>query len=98
MNSDDLTAAIFHRPLRAAWLIDEQIVGSNRENGIHALSELAQACCRWWEGRNSPLIHVTSEGVTEDAQRVLLRHDPDEVIALGAVSKKVIEDVDRIIH
>ena len=98
MNSDELTAAIFHRPLRAAWLVDEQVVGSNSDDGIHALSELAQVCCRWWEGRNTPLIRFTKEGVAEDGQRVLRRHDPDEVIALGAVSKKVIEDVDRIIH
>jgi hypothetical protein len=98
VNPDELTAAIFYRPFRAAWLIDAEVVGSDSDNGLHALSELAQACSRWWEGRNSPLIHVSKEGVSEDARRVLRRHDPDEVIALGAVSKNVIEDVDRIIH
>jgi hypothetical protein len=41
MNSDELTAAIFHRPLRAAWLIDEQVVGSSSDDGIDAFSELA---------------------------------------------------------
>jgi hypothetical protein len=96
MDADELTAAIFHRPVCAAWLVNEQ--GLTSDNGTQAISELAQACCRWWEGRNSLLIHVTEKGLAEDAQRILRNHDPDEVIALGPLSKKVVEDVDRTVH
>jgi len=56
MNTEELTAAIFHRPLRGAWLIDQAngVSGS----GADVFSELAEACCGWWEGRNSLLVRV----------------------------------------
>jgi hypothetical protein len=98
MDAEELSAAIRHRPLRAAWLVDEQVARSNGDNRIQALSQLAQACCRWWEGRNSVLIHVGENELPDEAQRILRIHDTDEVITLGNLSVRVIEDVDRIVH
>jgi hypothetical protein len=91
MNAEELTAAIFHRPLRGAWLIDEANVASG--DGAQVFSELAQACCRWWEGRNSLLIRVATEALVGDEERILRHHDPDELISLTPLSKKIIEDV-----
>src|SRR5262245_20289708 len=96
MNGNDLAVAILHRPIRGAWLLHEKSIGTG--SGTHALSQLAEACCRWWEGRNSVLIHVNDAGLGETAQRILRRHDPDEIIALGNISETIIEAVDRIVY
>jgi hypothetical protein len=96
MNGRDLTVAVFNRPVRGAWLVDEKTIASG--GGIHALSQLAQECCRWWEGRNSVLIHARETGLSDAAQRILRRHDPDEIIAVGNISRRAIEDVDRIVY
>src|SRR5207244_5783478 len=69
-----------------AWLIQGQSVTST--DGIEAIAELAQAACRWWEGRNSLLLHVSEDGLGEEAERILHMHDPDEVTALGPRSEE----------
>jgi len=95
MSGDELTVAIASRPVRAAWLIEK---AASSDNGIGALAGLAQACCRWWEGRNSILVRLQDGRLVEEAQRILRMHDPDEVIALANFSEHVIADVDRAIH
>jgi hypothetical protein len=77
---------------------NSRCVSIGTSSGTHALSQLAQECCRWWEGRNSILIHVNDSGLGETAQRILRRHDPDEIIALGNISETIIEAVDRIVY
>jgi len=66
MNADDLTAALFHRPLRAAWLVDEQGVGSNSDNGDG--TEVAAEITSDWMLHSVPIVFVTSLITPEEAR------------------------------
>jgi hypothetical protein len=93
MDHDNITIATFHRPIRGAWLIGES--RSPVEDEVFA--ELALACCEWWEGRNSLLIKATEESLTQEQQRNLRLHDPDELITLVPTSAKLLDQIDGLV-
>lgn len=95
MPNEQATAAFSHRPVRGAWLIDEKITAAE---GVRIFSEFALACCRWWEGRNSLLIKFADDRLMAESRLLLQHHDPDEVVALSPVTKRIVEEVDGLVH